>query len=61
MDVLVYLIEHAGEVVTRDQIIEHVWFFNPGADECLTRAISILRKVFSADQAQQPYITTVWL
>lgn len=60
MDVLVYLIEHGGEVVTRDRIIEHVWFFNPGADECLTRAISILRKVFSADQAQQPYITTVW-
>lgn len=60
MDVLVYLIEHTGEVVTRDQIIDHVWFFNPGADESLTRAISILRKVFSADQARQPYITTVW-
>lgn len=60
MDVLVYLIEHAGEVVTRDRIIEHVWFFNPGADESLTRAISILRKVFSADQAQQPYIATIW-
>ena len=60
MDVLVYLIEHTGEVVTRDQIIEHVWFFNPGADECLTRAISRLRKVFAADQSHQPYITTIW-
>lgn len=60
MDVLVYLIEHAGEVVTRDQIIEHVWFFNPGADESLTRAISILRKVFTADQSNQPYIATIW-
>ena len=60
MDVLVYLIEHAGEVVTRDQIIEHVWFFNPGADESLTRAISILRKVFAADKSNQPYISTIW-
>ena len=60
MDVLVYLIGNAGEVVSRDQIIEHVWFSNPGADESLTRAISILRKVFAADQSHQPYIATIW-
>ena len=39
MDVLRFLAERAGEVVARDELIEHVWFFNPGADESLTRAI----------------------
>ncbi|MWV28918.1 winged helix-turn-helix domain-containing protein [Aurantiacibacter rhizosphaerae] len=60
MDVLMFLIEHAGKVVTRDQLIEHVWFFNPGADESLTRAISILRAIFNADKTNAPYITTIW-
>ena len=60
MDVLMYLVEHAGEVVVRDRVIEHVWFFAPAADESLTRAISILRGIFNADPARQPYITTIW-
>lgn len=60
MDVLRFLAERAGEVVTRDELIEHVWFFNPGADESLTRAISQLRGVFRADPSGAVYIETVW-
>lgn len=60
MDVLCYLAEHAGEVVARDAVIDHAWFFNPGADESLTRAVSQLRKVFGDDPAGRPYIHTIW-
>lgn len=60
MDVLCFLAEHAGEVVTRDALIDHVWFFNPVADESLTRAVSQLRKAFRNDPAGTPYIQTIW-
>ncbi|MBI1199307.1 MAG: hypothetical protein GC203_15710 [Phenylobacterium sp.] len=60
MDVLCYLADRAGEIATRDELIDHVWFFNPAADESLTRAISLLRRVFARDAAGGPYIQTVW-
>jgi TolB-like protein/Flp pilus assembly protein TadD len=60
MDVLCALAEQHGAVVSRDALISHIWYFNPGADESLTRAISILRKIFRSDGEGQPYIETVW-
>lgn len=59
MEVLVYLAQHAGEVVTREALLTDLW---PGVivqEDALTRCISRLRKVFG-DSAQNPrYIQTI--
>ncbi|GAA4778589.1 winged helix-turn-helix domain-containing protein [Stakelama sediminis] len=60
MDVLCFLAGRAGETVSRDELIEHVWFFNPYADESLTRAISLLRRIFRHDPEAGNYIETAW-
>jgi len=60
MDVLCFLASRAGETVSRDELIEHVWFFNPCADESLTRAISLLRRIFRHDPRTGDYIETAW-
>ena len=60
MDVLCFLAKQGGKVVSRDDLITHVWYFNPGADESLTRAISLLRGIFRRDSAAPKYIETVW-
>lgn len=60
MDVLCALSEQPGEVLSREALLSHIWYANPGADESLTRAVSILRKAFRADEGGQPYIETVW-
>ena len=44
MDVLCVLAAHAGEVMSREALINGVWAVKYGGDESLTRAISILRK-----------------
>ncbi|MEO0815922.1 MAG: winged helix-turn-helix domain-containing protein [Pseudomonadota bacterium] len=44
MDVLCVLVEHAGDVVARDTLIEQVWRVEHGGDDSLSRAISLLRK-----------------
>lgn len=60
MDVLCALAERPGEMLSRDALISHIWYFNPSADESLTRAVSMLRKIFRDDPDGQPYIETVW-
>ncbi|MEO1967731.1 MAG: winged helix-turn-helix domain-containing protein [Sphingomonadaceae bacterium] len=60
MDVLCFLSQRPGETVSRDELIEHVWFFNPYADESLTRAVSLLRRIFRHDPASGAYIETAW-
>lgn len=60
MDVLCFLANRAGETVSRDELIEHVWFFNPFADESLTRAVSLLRRIFRHDPHAGDYIETAW-
>ena len=57
-DVLCRLARSHGEVVTRATLLEDVWGKTYGADESLTRAISLLRKIFKAD-AERLYIETV--
>jgi DNA-binding winged helix-turn-helix (wHTH) protein len=46
MDVLCTLAAEGGAVVTREALIERVWKVEYGADESLTRAVSLLRKAF---------------
>ena len=46
MDLLVLLAARPGEVLSRETLIEQVWKVEFGADESLTRAVSLLRKTF---------------
>jgi TolB-like protein/DNA-binding winged helix-turn-helix (wHTH) protein len=59
MEVLVALCDNAGEVVTRDALIEKIWRVEYGGDESLTRAISILRKAFHDDRGVRRLIETI--
>ncbi len=59
MDVLCALADADGEVLSRDALINRVWRREWGADESLTRAISILRKVVREAGDQEPYIETI--
>ena len=59
MQVLLCLVDHAGEVVTKEQLIRTVWADTFVTDDVLTRSISELRKVFR-DQSKEPrYIQTI--
>lgn len=46
MDLLAMLAAHPGEVLSRETLIDQVWKVEYGADESLTRAVSLLRKAF---------------
>jgi len=54
MQVLVCLAEHAGEVVTKENLIREVWGDTFVTDDVLTRCISELRKAFD-DSAKGPH------
>ena len=43
-NVLLCLVNHAGEVVSKERLIEEAWPDRTATDECLTRCISLLRK-----------------
>ena len=59
MEVLVYLAEHAGEVVAKEQLIRAVWKDTFVADGALWQGISRLREVFRDDPKAPSYIQTV--
>lgn len=44
LEVLIYLVQHAGEVVTKDELFEHVWDRRIFDDGVLTKSISTLRQ-----------------
>lgn len=56
MQVLQTLANKHGAVVSRSDLIDSVWGMSGGADEGLTRAISLLRKAFGGDS---DYILTI--
>jgi tetratricopeptide (TPR) repeat protein/TolB-like protein/DNA-binding winged helix-turn-helix (wHTH) protein len=59
MEVLVCLAECAGQLVTRDELIERVWGADCGSQEALNRAIREIRNTLD-DQAENPsYVQTV--
>ena len=52
MEVLRVLIENAGEIVSRDDLINSVWGAPYGGEERLSRAISLLRKALGDTDEQ---------
>jgi DNA-binding winged helix-turn-helix (wHTH) protein len=59
VDVLLTLAAKPGEVVSRDELVEAVWKAAFGADERVTRAISLLRKALGDERGAARYIETV--
>ncbi len=59
MDVLVYLAERPGEVVSRDTLIRAIWETTYVSEEVLTRCISELRAHLGDSSRSPRYIRTV--
>ena len=59
MQVLVYLAEHADQVVPKERLIGAVWADTFVTDDVLTRCISDLRKAFNDDAKDPKVIATV--
>jgi len=49
MKLLCLLVNHSGELVTREYIVKEIWNEYPGANESLNQAISFLRKQLADD------------
>jgi DNA-binding winged helix-turn-helix (wHTH) protein/tetratricopeptide (TPR) repeat protein len=50
LEVLLYLLRHAGEVVTQDDLAENLWPGRVLTDTVMTRCISVLRQVLEDDE-----------
>ena len=61
MELLVFLVEHRGELVTRDQIVERIWgkdvFLD--TDNSINGAIRKIRQVLKDDSEQPRFVETV--
>jgi Tol biopolymer transport system component/DNA-binding winged helix-turn-helix (wHTH) protein len=57
-DVLVYLIEHRGRVVEKQELFEHVWKESFVTDNALTRAVKEIRRALGDDADSPRYIET---
>jgi DNA-binding winged helix-turn-helix (wHTH) protein len=58
-DVLVLLLRQAGRLVTKDELLSHVWPDTSVEEGILTVHISALRKAFGDDKRSSGYIETV--
>jgi Tol biopolymer transport system component/DNA-binding winged helix-turn-helix (wHTH) protein len=59
MEVLVVLAARAGELVTREEVLEKVWPDVHVQEEVLTRAVADLRKALDDDRREPRYIETI--
>jgi len=59
MEVLLYLANHAGETVSKEQLIKAVWKETFVSDDVLVRSISELRRVFEDDAHESIFIQTI--
>src|SRR5712692_9663805 len=59
MDVLVHLAERAGEVVSKEELVERVWEGRYVSDDVLTVTIYSLRKALGDDARRPRYLETV--
>lgn len=59
MQVLLFLIHHSGEQVTKSQIFEHVWKDSFVADDILSVAVSKIRKALGDNARSPTFIKTL--
>lgn len=58
-DALVYLMEHRGRVVGKDEIITSIWHDVAVTDDSLIHAVSVLRRELGDDRSDPKYIKTI--
>jgi DNA-binding winged helix-turn-helix (wHTH) protein/TolB-like protein len=59
VDVLLMLARNQGSVVSKDQLVEHVWRGRATADDAIAAKISALRKALGDDSKNPVYLETV--
>jgi TolB-like protein/DNA-binding winged helix-turn-helix (wHTH) protein len=59
MTLLQVLVDRAGILVSRSDLLDQVWGENSGGDESLSRAVSLLRRAFGEVRGGYQYIETV--
>jgi len=59
MAVLLVLVEHAGQVVSRDALLESVWAGTMPTDDVVTQAVTGLRKALGDDRDAPRYVETI--
>lgn len=60
-DLLLFLARHAGQVFSREQLLDNVWDFEfPGDDGTVTVHIRRLRAKVEADPSRPRHLKTVW-
>ena len=59
MAVLLVLAEHAGQVVSRDALLESVWAGTMPTDDVVTQAVTGLRKALGDDRDAPRYVQTI--
>ena len=59
MEVLVYLARHAGEVVSKDELMSRVWSGTVVGEDSLWRSVYGLRKAFGEEPPERRYVETV--
>lgn len=59
-DVLRYLVEHAGDLVRKETLLEEVWKNSYVVEGVLTTSMSELRKIFGDTAKNQRFIATVY-
>ena len=59
LDLLLHLLDHAGELVTKEDLLDALWPDANVTDNALTQAVSELRQALGDDAAAPDYIKTV--
>ena len=60
MDLLAYLIQRAGKLVTKEELLEQVWDNGFVTESALSQAIKKLRRVLEMDEASSWELKTVY-
>lgn len=58
-DLLLCLVNHQSQIVSKDNLIAHVWKNRIVSDSAITRVISMLRKHLGDDPVKPTYIRTI--
>ncbi len=59
-DLLAYLLDHPGEALSRDQLLQDVWEWNFGDKSTVTVHVRRLREKVEPDPAEPKRLVTVW-
>ncbi len=59
LQLLHYLMQHRGEVLSRERLLEEVWRYRGGETRTVDMHVALLRKKLGADYLGSPRIATV--